>query len=47
MGGGYYDRFLAKAGLAKVVGVAFDCQRLERILAQPHDIALPKIITEK
>lgn len=47
MGGGYYDRFLAKAGLAKIVGVAFDCQRLERILAQPHDIALPKIITEK
>ena len=47
MGGGYYDRFLAKAGLAKAIGVAFDCQRLERILAQPHDIALPKIITEK
>lgn len=47
MGGGYYDRFLAKAGSVKVVGVAFNCQRLERILAQPHDIALPKIITEK
>ena len=47
MGGGYYDRFLAKAGSAKAIGVAFDCQRLERILAQPHDIALPKIITEK
>ena len=47
MGGGYYDRFLAKAKSADVIGVAFDCQRQERILAQTHDVPLTKIITEK
>lgn len=47
MGGGYYDRFLAKAKSADVIGVAFDCQRQERILAQTHDVPLTKVITEK
>ena len=47
MGGGYYDRFLAKAKSADVIGVAFDCQRQDRILAQTHDVPLTKVITEK
>lgn len=47
MGGGYYDRFLAKAKSADVIGVAFDCQKVKRILAQTHDVPLTKVITEK
>lgn len=47
MGGGYYDRFLAKAKSADVIGVAFDCQKQDRILAQTHDVPLTKVITEK
>lgn len=47
MGGGYYDRFLAKAKSADVIGVAFDCQKVERILAQMHDMPLTKVISEK
>lgn len=46
MGGGYYDRFLAKAKSADVIGVAFDCQKVKRILAQTHDVPLTKVITE-
>lgn len=47
MGGGFYDRFLPKAVNARIVGVAFDCQRTKSIPVQPHDFVLPEIITEK
>lgn len=52
MGGGYYDRtfgflrhrvWLMKP---KLVGVAFACQQVEKITANPWDIALLDVITE-
>jgi len=49
-GGGYYDRAieaLRAAGHApRLIGVAFDCQRVERVPDEPHDIVLPEIVTE-
>ena len=52
MGGGYYDRafsFLRSRSLfrkPKLIGLAFDCQRVEHIPASPWDIPLFRIITE-
>ena len=51
-GGGYYDRSFAFANLRqsfskpKLVGLAFDCQRLERVANEPLDIPLFQIVTE-
>ena len=52
MGGGYYDRAFASLKnrrvwlQPKLVGLAFDCQRVEEIAANPWDIRLYAIITE-
>jgi 5-formyltetrahydrofolate cyclo-ligase len=52
MGGGYYDRtFRALANRRgwmhpKLVGVAFDCQKVPKIKANPWDIALSAVLTE-
>jgi len=52
MGGGYYDRtfsFLQEDSLAlkpKLIGLSFDCQRVENIVASPWDIPLFHVITE-
>ncbi len=52
MGGGYYDRtfaFLKNRRLLfqpKLIGLAFDCQRVEKIAANPWDIRLYSIVTE-
>lgn len=52
MGGGYYDRTFAflheqrRRFRPKLVGLAFDCQRAEKIAANPWDIALFRVITE-
>jgi len=52
MGGGYYDRtfsFLQEDRLAlkpKLIGLSFDCQRVENIVASPWDIPLFDVITE-
>ncbi len=52
MGGGYYDRtFRALANRRewlhpKLVGVAFDCQKVPKIKANPWDIALSEVLTE-
>lgn len=52
MGGGYYDRtfsFLRHRKLflkPKLVGVAFDCQRVDKITPNPWDIRLFRIITQ-
>ncbi|MFH1234747.1 MAG: 5-formyltetrahydrofolate cyclo-ligase [Candidatus Diapherotrites archaeon] len=47
-GKGYYDRFLAKlpAGIP-IIGLAFECQLVEKIPAEKHDIRVHKIVTEK
>lgn len=49
-GGGYYDRAIerlrAQGHAPRLVGVAFDCQEVERVPDEPHDIILPEILTE-
>lgn len=52
MGGGYYDRTFAELRNRrtwlhpKLVGVAFSCQKVQKIKANPWDIALHTILTE-
>lgn len=47
MGGGYYDKFLKLATNAKKISLAFDCQIVENIPTEPHDMPVDLIITEK
>jgi 5-formyltetrahydrofolate cyclo-ligase len=46
-GGGYYDKFLATQSQAQKIGVCFETGRVEGIPAEPYDIPLNQIITEK
>jgi 5-formyltetrahydrofolate cyclo-ligase len=52
MGGGYFDRCFAYLRLRqfwfrpKLVGVAFDCQRVEKILPNPWDIPLYRVFSD-
>ena len=52
MGGGYFDRCFAflrnrrRWFQPKLVGVAFDCQKVEKITPNPWDIALYRVISE-
>jgi 5-formyltetrahydrofolate cyclo-ligase len=47
-GGGYYDRFLASLDKKVVtIGLAFELQIVDRIPADPYDIPVDNIITEK
>ena len=46
-GGGYYDRLLARYPQALKIGVCFEQGRLEHLPAEPHDIPLNLIVTEK
>lgn len=49
MGGGYYDRTLAKwfacSQGAKPIGLAHDCQHVDVLPAEQWDVPLPKIVT--
>ena len=46
-GGGYYDATLALARPdARRIGVAYDCQLVERIPRDAHDIKLDLVVTE-
>jgi len=49
-GGGFYDRTLAQMEQRHLVpiriGVAFDCQEIEKVAAEAHDIRLDAIVTE-
>lgn len=47
MGSGYYDRFLPQCKNAVRIGAAFDVQKLDKIPAQPHDMKMDIVITEK
>lgn len=53
MGGGYYDAcfsFLNRSQKwlrPKLVGLAFDCQKVEKITPNPWDIRLYRIVTER
>jgi 5-formyltetrahydrofolate cyclo-ligase len=46
-GRGHYDATLAAAAPgALLVGLAYECQLIERVAREPHDVALHIIITE-
>ncbi|MBQ3123620.1 MAG: 5-formyltetrahydrofolate cyclo-ligase, partial [Firmicutes bacterium] len=47
MGAGYYDRFLGKCVNAKIIAVAFDCQNVDTVPSEPHDVRMQKVYTEK
>jgi 5-formyltetrahydrofolate cyclo-ligase len=50
-GAGHYDRAIARlqsiGHAPRLIGVAFDCQQVERVPDEPHDIVLHEIITER
>jgi len=50
-GAGYYDRAIARLQAGSVpprlIGIAFECQRVERVPEQPHDVAIPEFLTER
>ncbi len=49
-GAGHYDRAIdrikAKGRLPRLIGIAFDCQEVASVPAEPHDVALDAILTE-
>lgn len=45
MGGGYYDRFLARHPGMSTVGLAFDCQVEGRLPASPEDARVDWLVT--
>ena len=46
-GGGYYDRYLPRLTPSTLkIGVAFSCQKVDKISPDPHDVPLDIIITE-
>ena len=53
MGGGYYDRtfsflrFRRYWHTPKLVGIAYEFQKMNRIIAQPWDVPLHAVVTEK
>jgi 5-formyltetrahydrofolate cyclo-ligase len=50
-GAGFYDRFLTHRhgtrARPKLVGIAFECQRCQRLEAAAHDVPLDAVITER
>lgn len=49
-GAGYYDRAITRLhekGLnPRLIGIAFDCQEVPSVPAEPHDVRLDAILTE-
>jgi 5-formyltetrahydrofolate cyclo-ligase len=45
-GKGFYDRLLSRCRAIKI-GVAYDFQLVEEIAAEPHDVKVDMIVTEK
>ena len=49
-GAGYYDRAISKLHAQgrqpRLIGVAFDCQEIDIVPAEDHDVALDAILTE-
>lgn len=49
-GGGYYDRAIErmhkKGHEPQLIGIAFDCQEVASVPAEPHDVRLHAILTE-
>jgi len=49
-GAGYYDRAIAKLAAKgitpRLIGIAFDCQEVERVPEEDHDVIISEILTE-
>ncbi len=45
-GGGYYDRYLPKCPRAERVLVAFEAQRVERVVRDDYDQTMDAVVTE-
>lgn len=49
-GAGYYDRAIQRLrdkGISpRLVGIAYDCQQVEHVPDEPHDIVIPELLTE-
>lgn len=49
-GAGYYDRAIARLQEGprppRLIGIAFECQRIDQVPDQPHDIPIPEFLTE-
>ena len=45
-GAGYYDRFMACMPPESLIMVAFEAQRLEKLITEETDIPVPTIVTE-
>ncbi|MBW8907943.1 MAG: 5-formyltetrahydrofolate cyclo-ligase [Mesorhizobium sp.] len=49
-GAGYYDRAIAKLAAKgitpRLIGIAFDCQEVERVPEEDHDVIVSEILTE-
>lgn len=49
-GAGYYDRAIARLAeqgrKPRLIGIAFDCQEVERVPDEDHDMAIAEILTE-
>ncbi len=46
LGGGFYDRFLARQPQAESVGLAYDWALVAGLPVEPHDAPLDRIVTE-
>jgi 5-formyltetrahydrofolate cyclo-ligase len=47
LGAGYYDRFLAEARDSVLIGMAWECQLVNKLPSEAHDITMQYIMTEK
>lgn len=49
-GAGYYDRAIARLQAnghpPRLIGIAFDCQEVEKVPDEPHDVVIGEILTE-
>ncbi len=45
-GAGYYDRFLQYRGVVKI-GVCYESQLVDNIEAEPHDVRMDYVVTER
>lgn len=44
-GGGFYDRWLAENPGTIAIGMAWDCQLVETLPTEPHDVTLDAVVT--
>lgn len=44
-GGGHYDRWLASHRDTLTIGMAWDCQQVDELPIEPHDITLDAVVT--